>query len=196
MSRPVRPIPDAASLRAAALHYLARFAASSHALRRVLRNKVYRAAQQNSDLDPGQIARLHEEIDRIVADCLSRRYLDDAVFAAQQIRRARAGGKSIRFATAKLAQQGFASEQIAAAGAAVAAETATDAAEADLDAALRLARRRKLGPFGGREADRARTRRDVAILARAGFSPSIIRRVLRALPGEEDDMPPGIDVAD
>ena len=55
--------------------------------------------------------------------------------------------------------------------------------DVELKAALILARRRKLGCFRMKPADAEQHRKDLATLARAGFSLDIARRALR---GEEE----------
>ncbi|MGB4101886.1 MAG: RecX family transcriptional regulator [Alphaproteobacteria bacterium] len=187
------PLPTAASLRAAALHYLARYATSSGNLRRMLRRRIARAALQHPELDAAAQARLCAEAEQIIAACIAQKYLDDAAYAAQQTRRARAQGKSARFVVARLRQKGLTPPQIAAALDTIdKAETAATGAETtapgdpEYQAALRLARRRKLGPYRATPGDAAQIRRDYATFARAGFSSTIARRVLQADLDEEE----------
>ena len=178
------PIPDAAGLRAAALHYLARYAASSGNLRRVLRARIDRAARQHPELhgDAERLNALRQEADNIVAMCLREQYLDDDAYAAMKARRGRIQGKSSAALAARLQSQGLTRTQIS--GALAAADG--DDAQAEYKAALLLARRKRLGRFRAQPADAAvQRRRDLAVLARAGFSRAVAHRALR---DEDDEM--------
>jgi regulatory protein len=76
----------------------------------------------------------------------------------------------------RLAAKGVAAEDIAGA----LAELAADPAESELAAAVRLARRKRLGPFRGGAERRERRDKDLAALGRAGFGYEIARRVVEA----------------
>ena len=191
MSRSIMPIPTVAGLRAAALHYLARYAAGSENLRRVLLRRIARAAAQHPELDAPRQAQLRAEAEQIIASCIAKNIIDDDAYAVAQARRARAQGKSARLVTAKLRQKGLTQPQITAALAT--ADTSesvgvdpdqNSAGDAEYRAALRLARRRKLGPYRIAPGDAAQARRDLAALARAGFSGAVARHVLQC---SEDD---------
>jgi regulatory protein len=171
-----------------ALHYLARYAASSGNLRRVLLRRITRAAMQHPEVEAAQWVALRGEADKIVAACVDKKLLDDAVFAASQAKRARAQGKSARLVAAKLQQHGLDRDQIATALAAADAEQEDDGGEdgAEYRAALRLAQRKKLGRFGVGGADPQQNHRAFGVLARAGFSSAIARRVLQSSDDGED----------
>ncbi len=155
-----------------ALHYLQRFATSSANLRRVMMRKVERSARHHGT-DAAKGAEVVED--------LIRRYqrsglLDDSAYAAARTRTLHRRGASIRDIRASLVKKGLGDEDIEAA---VAGLTA-DIAEPDLVAAVRFARRRRLGPFGRAEEREDRHRRDLAALARAGFPYDTARRVVEA----------------
>ena len=145
-------------LQRAALGYLRRTASSEDNLRGVLLRRVARSALAHGT-DPAQGAAMVAEILRRL-----RRtgLLDDARYAsarAESLNRAGVSGRGIR---ARLAAKGVAPEVVEQALAGL-------AADAELAAALRLARRRRLGPYR-RPAERAgRRQRDLAALSRAGF---------------------------
>ncbi|MEJ0063342.1 MAG: RecX family transcriptional regulator [Alphaproteobacteria bacterium] len=175
--RKIAPPPDAAGLRAAALRYLARYAASSGRLRRVLTARLARAARDHADFaaDPEQRAILLQAIEIIIADCIDRKYIDDAAFAATKARHLRQAGASRRGLAAKLRTKGLTAAQVAT----VLTEEADEEGEqAEYRAALRLAQRKKLGAFRPGPPDAIQKRRDLAALARAGFSHDVARRAL------------------
>jgi regulatory protein len=54
-----------------------------------------------------------------------------------------------------------------------------------VDAALAFARRRRIGPFGNSEADRAQRQRQLAQLVRAGHAFALARQIVEMAPGED-----------
>ncbi|MBI3516100.1 MAG: RecX family transcriptional regulator [Proteobacteria bacterium] len=168
--QPPKPVTEA-SLHQAALRYLERFAASGEMIRRVLARRVERAARAGV-VERAAGARL---IERVLTRLATARLVDDGGFAAVRAQSLQRRGGSTRAIRARLAAQGVARDAIDAALAARRAE----AADPELDAAVALARRRRLGPF--RAGDRAAHRqRDLGVLARAGFEGAVARRVIDA----------------
>ncbi|MGE0151258.1 MAG: RecX family transcriptional regulator [Reyranellaceae bacterium] len=179
--RRVRKV-TATSLENAATHYLQRFSASSANLRRVLLRRIERARRAQAPVaDDAEAA-----IEAIIAKFQRLKLIDDAAFAAGRAAALRRRGSSRRTIGGKLRLAGIDADGIAAAIEAADEELKPPAAadddgpEAELRAALRLAQRRRLGPYRP-EQDRAALRqRDLASLARAGFSLDIARRVIDA----------------
>ncbi|NFV82069.1 regulatory protein RecX [Magnetospirillum aberrantis] len=155
----------------AALHYLERFASSSANLRRVLMRKVARSVAHWG----GDTAEHTPQVEEVVAKLARLGYVNDAAYAEAKVRALHRAGKGSRTIRATLAAKGVAADHAAAAFDAL----AEDVAEPDLAAAIRLARKRRLGPF--RRDGRAETRnKDLAALARAGFDFDICRRIIDA----------------
>src|SRR5579885_1461173 len=146
-----RPL-TAASLERAALDYLERFASSAADLRRVLLRRVKRAAERD-----GSDARAGAALVEAVVARLHRR------------------GASRRMIAGQLARHGIDRDRVAAALAGLAPAGVGDP---DLAAACALARRRRLGPYRAPEERASRRDKDLAALARHGFSLEIARRVL------------------
>lgn len=161
--------PDRAGLAAAALAYLARFAASSEMLRRVLMRRIDRAVQAGLIEREEGAALVAQVVDRAASSGL----LDDAGFALQRARSLLRRGKAPSMVKSALAAKGVDSELAGRALAALGEEMADPARSA----ALSLARRRRLGPFRmtGRTEHRER---DLAVLGRAGHSMEIARWVV------------------
>lgn len=185
MSRSVkRPTPE--RLAHAALYYLSRYAASEGALRRVLANKIRRAAMADPAFaaDKAAQAALAEAIEKIVATHKRTGVLNDAAFAETKVASLRRAGRSARRIAQSLAHKGVAAPLIDAALAAADEESGGGAEER---AARALARRRGFGPFrkGGPSADRAARLKEIASLARAGFSFDVAQKVLEAESIEE-----------
>jgi regulatory protein len=165
----------AAYLENAALHYLESFASSSGNLKRVLMRKVLRSARAHgTDAAAGE--RL---VDDIIARYLRSGLLDDRAYAMQKaasLRRRGASGYAIR---GKLALKGVD-------GALIDATLETETEVSELAAACALVRRRRLGPLRPAPQRAAHRQKDLAALARAGFSLDLARRVLAA--GDETEL--------
>lgn len=178
-ARPPRtagPPPDAATLREAALAYLARYAATEAGLRRVLDRRVDRWARLAvGAFEPEVIvaisAAARTAVSDVVRQLAAAGAVNDASYAESRARSLMRAGRSRRAVAAHLIAKGV--DQETARGAA----TADEATE--LAAALVLARRRRIGPFRtGNAPDIAAYSRELAVLARAGFTQSIARRAL------------------
>ncbi|MBF0247257.1 MAG: RecX family transcriptional regulator [Alphaproteobacteria bacterium] len=157
-----------------ALHYLERYASSAENLRRVLERRVYKASLHHPDMDA---AAARGWIEDLIARYRSAGLLDDAAYAENRARSLMARGLAARSIRMKLLEKGVGSDDIDAALAALTEETA----DPELHAAVKLARRRRLGPYTPDADKRAERRdRDLAALARAGFSYDMARRVVDA----------------
>ena len=104
--------------------------------------------------------------------------IDDRAWAEAQAVGLRRRGASARAVAARLSSKGASRAEIERL---LAGED--DAAERE--AARALVRRRRLGPWRGPAERAARRQKDMAALARAGFSPELARQVIDA------DGPPG-----
>lgn len=155
----------------AALHYLERFASSSANLRRVLMRKVARSVAHWG----GDAADHAAQVDAVIAKLSRLGYLNDAAYAEAKVRALHRAGKGSRTIRATLAAKGVGAEQTASALDAL----AEDVPEPDLAAAIRLAKKRRLGPFRAQGREDMR-QKDLAALARAGFDFDTCRRVVEA----------------
>jgi regulatory protein len=157
-----------------ALDYLARFATSAKRVEEMLTRRIRRSAHFHGD-DP---APLLAAIPVVIAKLQRHRFLDDAAFAGMKAASLTRRGTSKRQISAKLAQLG------------IAAETRGDALDAlteefgnvDEAAAIAYAKRRRLGRYRARhiagEQRLEQAKRDLAAMARAGFSYDLAKRVL------------------
>ena len=159
-----------------ATYYLARFAASRQSVRRVLMGAVRRSADHHgTDAEAGE-----KEVEAILDKLTGLGLLDDAAFAEARARSLRRRGTSARAVRGRLAQQGVDADLVQAALGAADAEVGGEFA-----AAARLARRRGLGPYRRVRAGQGDRDKDLAALARAGFSYDIARAVVAAATPEE-----------
>lgn len=177
--------PTPQSLTNAATFYLSRYAACEKALRRVLKNKLRRAALANETFAADHDAQraLLETIERIIEKYKESGALNDKSFAEMKVASLRRAGKSARRIAQTLEQKGVDHELVAKALFAQDEETGQ---EAELNAARAFARKKRLGPFS-KDAQQssdspattpASRAKAFAALARAGFSPDTIRKVL------------------
>ncbi len=187
MKLKLRKIPTPQSLANAALQYLGRYAASEASLRRVLENRLRRAAMQRPEFaaDAERLVMLRSTIEQLVETHKRTGVINDAAFAETKVNSLRRQGRSRRAIQQKLGAKGIGGSVVATALEQYAEGAAPE--EVELAAALALARRRKLGPFRKEPSDPDRQRKDFAALARAGFSSDIARRVLKAEAPEDWD---------
>lgn len=152
-------------LQRAAMHYLERYAAPAAQLRRVLQRKVVASCRHHGE-EPATFEAL---LDEVVARCVSSGLVDDARFAEARAASLRRRGQSSRAVAAKLSAKGVSRSLV---------ETHSPATEEDeLAAARKAAQRKRLGPWSRK--DRAVNRqKDLAAMARAGFSMQIARTII------------------
>ncbi len=161
--------PTEASLHEAALAHLARYATTQAGLLRVLDRRIDRWARAaDAERDAVQVAKRMVRV--VVARLAASGAVDDAAFAANRARRLIRAGHSRRAVAAHLAAHGVATETVRH------ALPADD--EAELAAALALAHRRRIGPFRRAPADPDTARRELGVLARAGFPREVASRAL------------------
>lgn len=171
---PAKPI-DAERLQAAALAYLERFASSSANLKSVLMRRVRRSARDHGT-DPAEGAAL---TDALVARFLANGLLDDRAYAAAKAGSLHRRGNSARAIAAKLAGKGVPRELVQASLGELDDDDGLAARPGgDLAAAAALARRKRLGPYRPAQTREAYRQKDLASLARNGFSREVAERVL------------------
>jgi len=185
---PLAPPPDASVLHDAALTYLARYAATETGLLRVLLRRIDRWSQQSraAGADPDTVtvgtAAAAAAARSVVAQLAAAGAVNDAAFAESKVRSLTRAGRSRRAIGAHLTAKGVGTE--------TQRQTLAESDGNDeLAAALVLARRRHIGPFcQGDPPDADGHRRELGILARAGFSQDVARRALAFDPAEAEEV--------
>lgn len=155
----------------AALHYLKRYAATVSQLRRVLVRKVDRSLRVHN----GDRAEALRWVDALIDKLLRNGLINDSVYARQKAQALRASGRSRRMIAQKLRQKGVPQDLVD--------QHLAEAAEeiSEVDAARVWARKRKLGPFrASAQARQEHRKKDLAALARAGFSFATAKQVIDA----------------
>ena len=156
------------------LYYLQRFESSVENLRQVLHRSVDVYAKENPQWNKNEALQWIEDV---LAEFEKLHYLDDNRYAEIKIRQYLDAGKPARYIQQKLQQKGI-SPNI----------TGTILAEAEFDPlamALKLARRKKIGPFRAPELRREYRQKDLGTLIRAGFDYDIACQVMEYNPEEE-----------
>jgi regulatory protein len=171
-------IPNPVRLANVALHYLGRYAASESSLRRVLENRLRKAAlfDEAFGSDHKLQASLRIAIETIIEKHKKSGVLNDAAFAEMKVSSLRRSGRSSRLIQQKLGMKGIAKDTIA--RALEHNDSEEGEGNSDMKAAAIWAKRRRLGPYRVGATDPARHKKDVASMARAGFSFDVVRKIL------------------
>lgn len=158
--------------------YLQRYDTSADNFRRILHRKLARRGVPG-DVDQAELSGWVEDV---VAKYVRLGAIDDFEFALRKARNLHARGKAQSRIKDWLRQKGVPADVAVSA----VQRVAEGAPDMDLHAAMIVARRRRIGPFrrpSGGEPDMeesAQRRRELAILARSGFSFSVARLVVDA----------------
>jgi regulatory protein len=151
-----------------------------------LKTGCARAALQNPPFAQDDAARkeLGIVINAIIEKHKKTGALNDTAYAETKTASLRRAGRSARAIRQRLGKSGVATAIVSR----VLAQSADhgNGENAELKAALTLARRRKLGPFRKNVAGPDQRRKDLATLARAGFSFDVARQVLGGRAADDD----------
>ena len=174
MKRPARPI-TAKYLQNAATFYLERYPSTAEGLRRVLSRRVRKAEM----LEAPVMDNVKQAIEAVVAKFVDAGVIDDKAFAQTKARALHRRGSSTRLTRQKLSFAGVDGDTLDKAMEGLDQELDTDPKQREWQAAVALARRRRLGPF--RQKDRKEHRdRDLAAMARGGFEYQLAKKVIDA----------------
>ena len=174
MKKTIKPI-TAKYLQNAATYYLERYPSTAEGLRRVLNRRVRRAEMAEAPV----IDNVKQTIDAIVAKFVDAGVIDDKAFAQTKARALHRRGTSGRLTRQKLKLAGIDADTLDQAMAGLDQELDTDPRQREWQAAVALARRRRLGPFRQKERKEHRDR-DLAAMARGGFEYQLAKKVIDA----------------
>lgn len=171
--RPRRPRPplDAERLNELMLAYVARFATSRSKLKAYLTRKVRERGWAGLGEPP---------TDDLVAKAARVGFVDDAAYALGKARSLTQRGYGSRRVRQALLAAGIGEEDSASAH--------DHAEESAVQAALRFARRRRLGPYAAHLADPHLREKQLAAMLRAGHGLRLSKAILKLGPGAEIDM--------
>lgn len=166
-----RPPLDSAKLDELALAYVSRFATTRSKLSSYLKRKI---------AERGWAGGRPAEIDAIVGRLERLGYVDDAAFALAKSRSLTGRGYGERRVAQALHAAGVGDDN--------GREAREHASSEAVEAALRFAQRRRLGPFGGGGGDRAARERALAAMIRAGHGFGLAKAILALEPGSTVDI--------
>ena len=170
-ARKPRPPLTREALDELALAYVGRFATTRAKLAAYLARKL-RERGWGGETSP--------DVDTIVQRLAGLGYVDDAAYALSRSRALTGRGYGARRVRQSLRAAGVDEED---------SRDAEELAETEeVEAALRFARRRRLGPFGEGTSDRAGMERALAAMIRAGHSFALAKEILSLQPGSEVDI--------
>ena len=163
------------------LAYLQRFPASTPHFRRIMGRKIDRSCNYHKDQSKEDCLAL---LDATVAGFERMGLLNDEAYLSGMINSLRRRGLSKQAILSKLQMKGMAQDRILEVLRSYDEDSGVD--NADLVAALRLSRRKRLGAYR-RDADADRNK-ELASLARAGFGFDIAQKALALSPDEAEDL--------
>ncbi|WP_321392346.1 regulatory protein RecX [Emcibacter sp.] len=160
-------------LRNATYRYLERYASSEENLRRVLREKVKRRLRLEDG--SGDLTTEHEGwIDEVVQYCRKHALINDELYAASKARSFVRSGNSRSKIIQKLLSKGISRSLVDK----VLSELSTEMQDSELFAAVGYVRRRRFGAFAVKPCNEDKREKEMASMARAGFSYELSRQVL------------------
>lgn len=174
-TRRPRPLPSEESLKDAALTYALRFPGTTEKIRTHLQKKVKDAI--HAGVAPPEAWRW---VEPVIETLLRIKILDDSVYAEHRAQSLHRRGRATRLIARDLAQKQTSEVAIE-----HALTTLSEEGHTDLKAAVMLARKKRLGPYGpplptDRETRQKQRIKQLGTLARAGFSFEVSRRIVDA----------------
>lgn len=163
-----RPPLDREALERLALHYVGRYATTRAKVKSYLARKVKERGWEGDAAD----------LDALVERLSELGYVDDAAFASNRAAALQRRGYGERRVRRALRAAGIEEQD--------AAEAREQTREGALTAAVRFAKRKRIGPFATAAADREAQQKAFAAMMRAGHPFEIVRQVLNA---SSDDIP-------
>ncbi|QCE32448.1 hypothetical protein FAI41_02000 [Acetobacteraceae bacterium] len=188
------PSLDRFYLKEAVLHYLARFSTTKQKTAQMLSRKIMRwgfkaekaGMPESAILEIQESAKAH--IPEIIEEMVSAGAIDDLEFGRSKVRYS-AGKKSRRLIAAQLAAKGLSSDLLEDAMIEELGEAGEEKSRIlELQAAIRLAKKRKIGPFQMQKTEEAdfddmilmqKFSKEMGVFARAGFSAEMAGKVLK-----------------
>jgi regulatory protein len=164
--RRIPPPLDRDSLDRLALRYVERFATTRAKLAAYLDRKVRERGWDGPAADSNAIAERMVELG----------YIDDLAFAEAKARSMARRGLGARRVAQAFHAAGIAADDADA--------VAPGIAESAVDAALALARRKRIGPFAATAPDRILREKQLAQMVRGGHAFALARRIVDMAPGE------------
>ncbi|MCQ2966720.1 MAG: RecX family transcriptional regulator [Alphaproteobacteria bacterium] len=178
MTNQVKKIPKPITqirLKNIALFYISKYECSAEMLRRVLNKRIYQTKIKGGSVPEQSTDWVHQ----IVTEIVNKGYVDDKRYAENLIYKLQSTGKSLRTVINKLKTAGISDEIIS--------ELTTDELKSDIEQAIRLVQKKKLGYLRPVEQRKEYFKKDLGVLARAGFSYDTAIKALQLSEDEQDE---------
>ena len=160
--KPPKPLTET-KMRDLALHYVGRYATTAHKLKMYLGRKLR---------ERGWEGERPADIDALVDRFVEMKYIDDALFASQKAASLTARGYGNRRVGEALYTAGISEKD---------GEKAKRSADnARVESALKMARKRRFGPFASEAAEPDKRQKQLQAMLRGGHDFSIARRIVFA----------------
>ncbi len=157
------------------LYYLKRFESSIENLRSVLKRRIDAYAYENPQWNKQEAYQWAEEV---LNEFEHLHYLDDSRYAEIKIRNYLSSGKPARYIANKLKTKGIKQDLIE--------EILQQQEYNPFEMALKLAKRKKIGPYRAKETRLEFKSKDMATLIRAGFDYDVVCDVLNHKLSEDE----------
>ncbi len=156
------------------LYYLKRFESSAENLRAVLHRRIDAYSRENPEWNKHEA---YDWAESVLAEFERLHYIDDNRFTEIKVRSYLNAGKPARYIQNKLRAKGIDSAKIDA--------VLKEQEYNPFEMALRLAKRKKIGPYRTQETRHEFRQKDMGILVRAGFDYNTVCEILDYAPDEE-----------
>lgn len=158
------------------LYYLQRYSSSVENFRRVFKRKIIKSCSFHTDQNPEECLEL---LEGIIENFVRSNLLNDETYAYGKISSLRRIGQSKQSVVQKMQMKGINSELIDQTLQKIDGQNENS----EFDAALIFAKRKKIGPFASANKEVHHTKQ-LAMMARAGFSYDISTKILKLNPDE------------
>jgi regulatory protein len=157
-----------------AVYYLERFSSSSANLRRVMTNKIIKSCYFYQDED---ISEKKEWLEDVIKKLERIGYLNDETYTNMKTRSLRYSGNSKRNIMGKLRQKGL-SEEMIGLSLEKTDEDLFNGEDGEVETARHYMKKKRFGKFRTKPEEENTKQKELASLARAGFSYDICKQVL------------------
>ena len=155
-------------------YYLQRYAASTNQFRTIMLRKIDKSCRAHPEQDYDSCVVM---LEKMILRFAELGYLDDRQYARIKVSSLRQRGLSHRAIMAKLQNRGLSADQITEALNHYHDDSGIDRQKAEMDAALKLAKKKKIGPYATGAYD---MKKALGVFARAGFTFDIASKILKA----------------
>lgn len=157
----------------AGLYYLERFAASKEHFKTVMKRKAKRSCMYHKEQDYNTCVEL---VNQLADQFEQSGILNDTVYTASNVNALRRKGVSHAMIIRKMTLKGISEENTRHALESHNADLGYEARDIEIQSALILARKKKLGPFN--RSEEQNNQKALGVFARAGFSYDIAKKIL------------------